>query len=426
MKFMKLIFVDKTHEEPSSLSSHEFYKTAKKISKQDFGVAVRDELPQTLTQNNPFRRHQEHDFYQSLIIDLMSGSEHSLNGVRAKLKHLGKESGWELSKYHVSNMFEDTIYACSLPDDWFRRQARYNHDRDNALRRKSLVKIPAAAFYFARISRDIHQIANAFDVTEWAVRKWAKTYEWKEALNIFGYTGSHDFKTQPKRDTERENRGTFNKVRDTYIGARQAGEPTHKLATIAANAAGIPRRRVHEWAMRYGWRESQETMSDWPKDKQEFADVIIKIIESKHRKYEREYREGKESNPVPLADIKICPKCFEDFPHIMQGIRPFQKPESTVQEMLDLFCRNGEIKVHFGKIYMLSKDGLLYRHLTEKLASTPWKSTFSEKEVIPMTAKKSGTRARSAITGKFISKGAAKRHPKTTVVETVKNRKQKK
>ena len=75
---------------------------------------------------------------------------------------------------------------------------------------------------------------------------------------------------------------------------------------------------------------------------------------------------------------------------------------------------------------MLSKDGLLYRHLTEKLASTPWKSTFSEKEVIPMTAKKSGTRARSAITGKFISKGAAKRHPKTTVVETVKNRKQKK
>ena len=423
MKFMKLIFVDRTHETPSSLSSHEFYKIAKKISEQEFGVAVRDELPQMLTQNNPFRRHQEHDLYQSLIIDLKSGSEHILNMVRAKLKHLGKEFGWELAKYHVSNIFEDTIYACSLPDDWFRRQARYNRERDNALRRKSLVKIPAAAFYFARISRDIHQIAKAFDVTEWAVRKWAKTYEWKEALDVFGYTGNHDFKTQPKRDTARENGETFTKVRDTYISARQAGEPKHKLATIAGNAAGVPRRRVHEWAMRYGWRESPQTMSEWSKDQQEFADVIIKIIEGKHRRYEREYREGKESNPVPLADIKICPKYFEDFPHIMQGIRPFQKPESTVQEMLDLFCRNGEIKVYFRNIYMLSKDGLLYKHLTEKLASTPWKI---QKEVVPMAGKKSGTRTRSAITGRFVPKGTAKRHPKTTVVETVKSRKRKK
>ena len=37
-----------------------------------------------------------------------------------------------------------------------------------------------------------------------------------------------------------------------------------------------------------------------------------------------------------------------------------------------------------------------------------------------MAGKKSGTRARSAITGRFISKAAAKRHPKTSVVEKVK------
>ena len=37
-----------------------------------------------------------------------------------------------------------------------------------------------------------------------------------------------------------------------------------------------------------------------------------------------------------------------------------------------------------------------------------------------MARKKSGTRARSAITGRFVSKKTAKRHPKTTVVETVK------
>ena len=51
--------------------------------------------------------------------------------------------------------------------------------------------------------------------------------------------------------------------------------------------------------------------------------------------------------------------------------------------------------------------------------------THQNKEVISMSGKKSGTRARSAITGRFVSKGAAKRHPKTTVVETVKKCKQK-
>lgn len=426
MKFMKLIFVDRTDEECPSLSLSEFYDTGRKICEQEFGVQILHESPQTLIQDNPWGQHQDIDDYQLLIFDLMSRSEHILNTIRGKLTHLGRESGWELAKYHVSNMFEDTIYANSLPDDWFRKQVWYNYERDNALQKKSLVKIPAAAFYFARISRDIHQIAKVFDVTAWAVRRWAKTPEWKKALDVFGYTGTYRFTTQPKRDTARENGETFNRVRDTYINARQAGKPTHKLATIAENATGIPRRRVHEWAIRYGWRGSPETMSDWTKDKQEFADVIVEIIEGKHRKYEREYREGKESKRVPLADIKIWPTCFKNFPHIMQGIRPFQEPESTVQEMLDLFCRTGEIKVYFDKIYMLSTDGLLYKHLTEKIARTPQKSTFSKKEVRPMAAKKSGTRARSAISGRFVSKGTAKRHPKTTVVETVKSRKRKK
>ena len=324
MKFMKLIFVDRTDEESPSLSLSEFYDNGKGICEQESGVHILHESPQTLIQDNPWGQHQDIDDYQLLIFDLMSRSEHILNTMREKLTHLGEESGWELAKYHVSSMFEDTIYANSLPDDWFRKQVWYNYERDNALQKKSLVKIPAAAFYFARISRDIHQIAKAFDVTAWAVRRWAKTPEWKKALDVFGYTGTYRFTTQPKRDTARENGETFNRVRDTYINARQAGEPTHKLATIAENATGIPRRRVHEWAIRYGWRGSPETMSDWTKDKQEFADVIVEIIEGKHRKYERKYREGKESKRVPLADIKIWPTCFKDFPHIMQGIRPFQ------------------------------------------------------------------------------------------------------
>ena len=50
-------------------------------------------------------------------------------------------------------------------------------------------------------------------------------------------------------------------------------------------------------------------------------------------------------------------------------------------------------------------------------------NALNQEGVIQMAGKKSGKRARSAITGRFVSKGAAKRHPKTTVVETVKKRK---
>ncbi|MBT4907593.1 MAG: hypothetical protein HOK98_16695 [Rhodospirillaceae bacterium] len=35
------------------------------------------------------------------------------------------------------------------------------------------------------------------------------------------------------------------------------------------------------------------------------------------------------------------------------------------------------------------------------------------------SSSKSGTRARSAITGKFVKKSTASRHPRTTVVESV-------
>ena len=113
------------------------------------------------------------------------------------------------------------------------------------------------------------------------------------------------------------------------------------------------------------------TLSGWPKDEQEFASAIIDIVKRRHEKYEREYREGKEQKPVLLEHIKFGPKDFENYPHIMQGIKPYHKPELTVREMLSSFCQRGEIKVYVDKIYMLSKDGFLYKRLTEKLASTP-------------------------------------------------------
>ena len=119
----------------------------------------------------------------------------------------------------------------------------------------TIIKIHSAAFYFARISRDLHQITQTFGVSEWAVRKWKKTQDWQNALEVFGCQGDRNFATKPTRDTVRDNGETFEKARKVYLQAMQAGEPTHKLATSAGDAVGLSRRRIHVWATKYGWRD---------------------------------------------------------------------------------------------------------------------------------------------------------------------------
>ena len=112
------------------------------------------------------------------------------------------------------------------------------------------------------------------------------------------------------------------------------------------------------------------SMTELPEDEREFADVLIKIIESKHKRYEREHKELGAS-PVPLADIKVGPKEFENAPHIMRGIRPAREPESTVREMLRLLWDKGQLVSYSRDTYMLNRDGFLYKDLVETLEGTP-------------------------------------------------------
>lgn len=121
--------------------------------------------------------------------------------------------------------------------------------------RRPIEKIYAAAWYFANISRDLGDIADAFKVSPDAVRKWAKTPEWERALDVFKYEGDRTFAKQKTRDTEREQGEIFEKAKRVYQNAMRDGEPTHKWATIAGDAVGLSRRRVHEWAMKYNWRD---------------------------------------------------------------------------------------------------------------------------------------------------------------------------
>jgi hypothetical protein len=119
--------------------------------------------------------------------------------------------------------------------------------------------------------------------------------------------------------------------------------------------------------------------SNWSKDDREFADIIIMIVEHRHAKYEREYQEGKESKRVPLADIKLCAKNFEHYiPKMeeiakMQGIDRNQPWKVTAENMLERFCQKGELEVYteFPLLYMLNKEGILYRDFIEKLEDTP-------------------------------------------------------
>ena len=125
-------------------------------------------------------------------------------------------------------------------------------------------------------------------------------------------------------------------------------------------------------------------------DKQLFAEIIIGVIESKHRRYECEHRESR-SKRVPLADIhfRIVHALNGGFYGIgddenniggpdlqeiakMQG-NPNEYLLLTAQRMLDLFQQIGEIikTTEDSIVYKLHKDGLIYKYLAETLESTP-------------------------------------------------------
>ena len=122
-------------------------------------------------------------------------------------------------------------------------------------RTKDLAMIHGAAFYFANISRDKKRIAEHFGVSVRTIERWSKEPEWEQALNAWGYAGERSFTPPPRRDIANESRENYEKARSIYIEALQAGEPDHKLATIAGEATGLPPATIRRWAMRHRWRD---------------------------------------------------------------------------------------------------------------------------------------------------------------------------
>lgn len=72
---------------------------------------------------------------------------------------------------------------------------------DKTLRETDIVKIHAAAAYFAFRSRELQQIAKAVDVSEQTIRRWRDNEpEWEKTFQTIGYKGTRLFKKKHTRN----------------------------------------------------------------------------------------------------------------------------------------------------------------------------------------------------------------------------------
>ena len=144
---------------------------------------------------------------------------------------------------------------------------------------KNLARIHVAAIYFAQESRDINKVAAAFGVSTRTIRRWSKEEPaWEEAIKAWESRRDHThhvdrrFETKPKRNARRDTGQLFDDAEKAYKTAIHEGVASHKLASRTAEMVGegLTRRRVHEWARLYHWRETDgsKTQEEHPPDKE--------------------------------------------------------------------------------------------------------------------------------------------------------------
>ena len=127
-------------------------------------------------------------------------------------------------------------------------------------RKIPIAKVHGAAALFAFITRDTAELAAYFNVTTATIKRWAKTPDWEQALNQFGYTGDRSFETQPFRDTQRDAGKAFQLAKEAYMRAVFDGIPPHQRASRVAKEVGITPRRARTWAKRFEW---ESEAGDW-------------------------------------------------------------------------------------------------------------------------------------------------------------------
>ena len=93
-------------------------------------------------------------------------------------------------------------------------------------KQRNYIKLHAAAFIFAKITRGAGEIADMLGITDKTVRRYTDDPEWDNALDELGYTGERSFTSAKKRDAKRDTPEKYKRTYDLYLQLREREHAT--------------------------------------------------------------------------------------------------------------------------------------------------------------------------------------------------------
>ena len=120
-------------------------------------------------------------------------------------------------------------------------------------RKRSYIKLHAAAFIFAKITRSASEIADMLGITDKTVRRYTDDPQWDHALDELGYTGDRSFTSAKKRDAKRDTPEKYKQAYDLYVQHVKDNIPQHKIASRVGEKVELPASTVRRWAKLGNW-----------------------------------------------------------------------------------------------------------------------------------------------------------------------------
>lgn len=120
---------------------------------------------------------------------------------------------------------------------------------------RNYIKLHAAAFIFAKITRAASEIADMLGITDKTVRRYTDDPQWNNALDELGYTGERSFTSAKKRDAKRDTPEKYKQAYDLYLQLRKENTPQHKIASRVSEESDLPASTVRRWARLGNWIE---------------------------------------------------------------------------------------------------------------------------------------------------------------------------
>ena len=116
------------------------------------------------------------------------------------------------------------------------------------------IHIHAMAWYFVHISKDVQEMATAFEVSRQTIRNRSKTPAFREALDAFGFTGEIKFGNKAARESDPD----VEIARQEYNKAIAEGQPRRAISR-AAKSVGKARSVIKDWEKRFNFDRKGQT-----------------------------------------------------------------------------------------------------------------------------------------------------------------------